>query len=60
MATATFDRTFVVEDLEDQERLLKLLNSDSPQMVHAKPPYSQEERKRSEELLRQCLSRSKY
>ena len=58
MATSTFDRTFIVSDKSDQERIYRVMNSDKPAAPIKNPPYTQEERDRSAELLRQCLSRS--
>ena len=59
MATATFDRTFVVTDAEAQKKLQKIFSSDKSILPLTCPPFTEEERDRSEALLKQCLSRSK-
>lgn len=59
MATATFDRTFVVSAPESKQKLLKILDSKESAKPVSVPPFSGENRKRSEELLKQFLSRSK-
>ena len=59
MATATFDRTFVVTSPESKKKILEIL--DSKESVKSAPvtPLSEERRRRSEDLLKQFLSRSK-
>ena len=59
MATASFDRTFVVEDEKSRMRLEKILSSDKPAKPITRPPFTEEERDRSESLLKQCLSHYK-
>lgn len=58
MATATFDRTFVVSTPESKQKLLKILDSKESAKSVPVAPFSEEKRKRSEELLKQFLSRS--
>ena len=58
MATSTFDKSFVITNAADKERILKVVNSAEPVRPIKKPPYTQTERDRSVELLKQCLFRS--
>jgi len=58
MATSTFDKSFVIKKAADKERVLKVVNSEEPVRPIRKPPYTQKERDRSVELLKQCLFRS--
>ena len=58
MAVSTFDKTFIVRSAADRERLLKVMNSKEPVRPIKKTPYTQAERDRSVELLKQCLFRS--
>ncbi len=59
MATATFDRTFVITDPESKQKLGKIMNSKEPTKPVSAIPFSEKDRKRSEEVLKQFLSRSK-
>ena len=56
MATSTFDRRLEITDPEAIIRLLTLEPAKEPLSKH---PYTEEDRKRSEELIRRCLARSK-
>ena len=58
MATATFDRTFVISNTESKQKLLKILDSGKSEKTHPVASFSEDKRKRSEELLKQFLSRS--
>lgn len=59
MATSTFDKTFIVTDPAAKERVIKVVSSEEKAAPIKTPPYTQEERNRSEALLKQYLSRSK-
>lgn len=58
MATSTFDRKIEISDMESLKRLVKVMESDSPQPISCHP-FSDDDRKRMEELLDQWLSHSK-
>lgn len=55
MATITFDKSFVINDKESQERLFDFLSSDKPAIPLKIPTNTFEEVNRSEELLKQYL-----
>ncbi len=57
MATSTFDREIVITDPASVEKFYRILNS-APKKPISKHPYSDEDRKKSEELLKIYLSRS--
>lgn len=59
MATATFDRTFVINNPESKQKLIKIMDSSDPVKPVSANPFSEKERKRSEDVLKQFLSRSK-
>ena len=58
MATSTFERKIEISNVDDVKRLIQVIGSDAPKKSLATHPYDSEERKRSESLLKQCLSRS--
>ena len=60
MSTNTFDRRIEITDAKSKENLVRFLESDKPARQLSKPLYTTEERERSESLLRQFLSRSKF
>ena len=60
MATSTFERKIEISNVDDVKRLIQVLGSDEPKKSLATHPYDSEERKRSESLLKQCLSRSNH
>lgn len=59
MATSTFDRKIEINDDESADNLIKILTADEPKKPSSRHPFSYEDRKRSEELLRHYLSHSK-
>ena len=59
MATSTFDRKIVINDDESADNLIKILTADEPKKPSSRHPFSYEDRKRSEELLRHYVSHSK-
>ena len=59
MATATFDRTFVISNQESKQKLIKIMDSSETVKPVSAAPFSDKERKRSEDVLKQFLSRSK-
>lgn len=58
MATNTFDKKIRIDSVESLRKLLQVMSNESPERVLSKHPFSERDRDRSEELLRQCLSRS--
>ena len=60
MATSTFDRKIEISDPESVKKLLAVMADDSPARPISTTPYTDAERKRSEGLLKRCLSRSKH
>ncbi len=56
MATSTFDRELELTNLESVIKLLTLEPAKEPLSKH---PYTDEDRKRGEELLLCCLAHSK-
>lgn len=56
MATATFDKTFIISNPSDQKKLMTILESDAHVISDILPPYSETERKRSDSILKQFLS----
>lgn len=59
MATSTFDRKIEINDDESADNLIKILTADEPKKPSSRHPFSYEDRKRSEELLRHYISHSK-
>ena len=59
MATSTFDRKIEISDMESLKRLVKVMESDSPQPI-SRHPFSDDDRKRGEALLDQWLLHSKH
>lgn len=60
MATNTFERKIELRDVESIKKLMEVMNEDSPKMPLIKNPFSNEERKRSENLLNRSLLRSRH
>ena len=56
MATSSFTKNFVVKDAEAFERLLEKLENEPPRERHVKP-WSDAERKHSQELIEQFVKR---
>ncbi len=60
MATATFDKVFIVTKSDEQKHLLNIINSDEPAPRIVKPSwYTKGNEKRGEKKLKQILFRSK-
>ena len=57
MATSTFDRKIEISTPEALKRLINVMNSEAPKPLSTHP-FSTEERKRGELLLKQCRLRS--
>ena len=57
MAESTFSRRLEIRDESSKEKLKQFLESDKPARRLSKPVYSVEERKRSKQLLEQCINR---
>lgn len=60
MATETFDKSFVITEPEALKKLQAIMESKKAVNQPSVSPFSQEERDRSELLLKQCLSRSRH
>lgn len=58
MATSTFDRKIEINSVESLKKLLSVVNADVPTKPLSQHPFSDKDRDRSEQLLKQCLSRS--
>lgn len=58
MATSTFERKIVISDPESLKRLAKVMADKTPKKPISEHPFSSEERKRGEELLKRCPLRS--
>lgn len=59
MATSTFERKIEISDPESVKRLVAVMEKDAPKKLLSDHPYTAAERERSDQLLRQCLSRSR-
>lgn len=60
MATSTFERRIELTDPESVRKLIDIMNAEPPVNPLSEHPYSEEDRRRGEDLLRKCLSRSKH
>ena len=58
MATNTFDRKICIQNPNAARRLSRVLNNRDIKPSDLIPPYTDEERARSEDLLKQLLTRS--
>ena len=58
MATSTFERKIVINDFESLKRLANIMADNTPKKLISEHPFSNEERKRGEELLKHCPLRS--
>ena len=58
MATSTFDRDIAIKDPVSVRKFYRILNSGASNKPISKHPYSEDERKRSEDLLRKYISHS--
>ena len=58
MATSTFERKIVISDPESLKRLAKVMADNTPKKPISEHPFSNEERKRGEALLKRCPLRS--
>ena len=58
MATSTFDKQMKIDSMDSLRKLLRVMNTESPATMLSQHPFSEKDRDRSEDLLKQCLSRS--
>ena len=58
MATSSFDRKIEISNTTSAQKLLDAMSAKSPKVPISKHPYSDDERKRGEELLKNWSSRS--
>ena len=54
MATSTFERKIIVNNLESLRRLEKIMADQTPKKPISTHPFSSEDRKRGEALLERC------
>ena len=59
MATSTFERKIEISDPESIRKLADVMAKETPDRPLSEHPYTAAERERSDQLLRQCLSRSR-
>lgn len=59
MATNTFERMIEVTDPESVKILIAVMTKDVPEKPLSEHPYTAAERERSDQLLKQCLYRSR-
>ncbi len=59
MPTNTFDRPIILDDPESVKKLLDIMESDVSRDSKPRHHITDEEQKRSEELFRKCVERSK-
>ena len=60
MATSTFDRNITLTDPASVKKFYRILNAEAPKKPISQRPYSESNRKKSEELLKLYLSRSEH
>lgn len=60
MATNTFERKIEITDFESLKKLVYVMEKDVPTTPLSNTPYTSVERERSDQLLKQCLSRSRH
>ena len=58
MATSTFDKQMKINSMDSLRKLLRVMNTEPPATTLSQHPFSEKDRDRSEDLLKQCLSRS--
>jgi hypothetical protein len=59
MATSTFERKIEITDPDSMKKLIAVMTKDIPEKPFSEHPYTADVRERSNQLLRQCLSRSR-
>lgn len=59
MATSTFERKIEITSPDAVKRLTEVMTSNPPKQPISQHPYGMAERERSEDILKQWLSRSK-
>ncbi|MDO4475284.1 MAG: hypothetical protein Q4B59_00675 [Lachnospiraceae bacterium] len=57
MPTSSFDRDFVITEPEALRRLEKVMADETPKTPISEHPFSSEDRRRGEELLKKCKMR---
>lgn len=60
MATSTFERKIEITSPDALKRLAEVMTAEPPKQPLSTHPYGRAERERSEDLLKQWLSRSKH
>lgn len=58
MATSTFERKIVINSPESLQKLERIMNDQTPAKPISERPFSYEDRKRGESLLKRCQLRS--
>lgn len=59
MATSTFERKIEITEPESLKKLMDIMAKEAPNKQLSQHPYTEADRERSEQLLKQCLSHSK-
>ena len=59
MATSTFDKVFIVTDPKERKKVIEIIDSTETAKPPKYPAYTEDDRDRSEELLKQFFSRFK-
>lgn len=59
MPTSTFEREIIITNINDLKKLVNIINSEVLANALSVQPYTENERKKSEELLKRCLSNSR-
>lgn len=60
MATSTFERKIIINNPESLRRLERVMADQTPKKPISEHPFSNEDRKRGETLLKQCQLRSPH
>lgn len=59
MATSTFERKIEITDPDSMKKLIAVMTKDVPEKPFSEHLYTADVKERSNQLLRQCLSRSR-
>ena len=59
MPTSSFERKIELTNPESVKKLLEIITDNTPKKILSIQPYDETQRKKSEELLKQCLAHSR-
>ena len=59
MPTSSFEREIEITNPESVKKLLEIITDNTPKKILSIQPYDETQRKKSEELLKQCLAHSR-